>query len=200
MERISYFEPLDVAKVFRNNAVLSYSMQKIFDEFSAIVIGSKEDKIIPPIVFNPSRKVFNIDYNFIVHSLSKIVDNEEKFLNDFKLQSQLSNAKNQQLLTYFLLEGYLGIVSNNAQDRNKLNFRHAHRPILYSGFGKSIFAQMAAVTFLKTVEDFVSPASIELAQSISLSRFIEQEAFGQSEVKNFWLKKNDTPQYVFSIG
>jgi hypothetical protein len=139
----SYIFPLSIAGFLQTKEVVNDLMKLVVEETILMIENAQDDEFIPPVLYSPLGKCFNVDYNFLVKNVGKLIDNEDdlgRFYEDFivKYDGDELVIKNGLFLVANLLEEYYGVVNLNSSSVDMTKYKGARKINLMRRFFNTI--------------------------------------------------------------
>lgn len=189
-----YSSPISVANAFLFKSDLVKFMESMIEDVSLLALNNEAEDFIPPIVYNEMGKCFNVDYNFLVHSLSYL-HGEEGIKNDFMMVDgmDINVLKNAKFLIAGILEGYYGLVMINKGkvDMNRFKYKQIidtslkFYNVVCIKNGKNV-RRFSAVPFSESVlKNLVSEDAFYSLMKVAKSDSFEQVVFGQGAYEKY---------------
>lgn len=202
----SYDSSISIAFGFRFNRDVVEFAESIIEDVYLLSVNNIKADFIPPIIYNEKGKVFNVDYNFMIHSLSYL-HGIESIKNDFMMTDGMDAnvLKNARFLVVGILEGFHGLVRINSGkvDMNNYKFKQIIdvSPKIYNIVciknGKNV-RRFSAVPFSESVlKNLISKESFNALVKVAKNDAFEQVAFGQASYEKY-LTEALTPLRVWS--
>lgn len=109
-----YTLPISIGNFLMTKGDVTKFMESMIEDVCILSVNNTEADFVPPIVYNEPGKCFNVDYNFLVHSLSYLYG-EDGIKNDFMMTDSMDKSMltNAIFLVSGILEKYYGLVRIN---------------------------------------------------------------------------------------
>lgn len=193
-----YSSPISVANAFLFKFELVRFMESMIEDVLLLNVNNMEADFIPPIVYHEGGKVFNVDYNFLVHSLSYL-HGEDGIKNDFLLVEGMDSAviKNAIFLVAGILEGYYGLVRINSDTLDMGKFRNKSQKVDISTIFYNVICikngskvkRFSAVPFsVSSMKNLVSEESFNALMKVAKSDAFEQVVYGKHAYEKYILE------------
>ena len=196
-----YSSPVSVANAFLFKSDLVKFMESIIDDVSVLALHNTEEDFIPPIVYNEMGKCFNIDYNFLIHSLSYL-HGEDGIKNDFMMVDGMDSAviKNAMFLVVGIFEGYYNLVRINKRTLDLSKFKKMDKKDISQVFynvvciknGKNV-RRFSAVPFsASSLKNLVNEDAFYSLEKVAKNSALEQVVFGNGNFKKY-IEEHEVP-------
>jgi hypothetical protein len=183
----AYSSSLSLACAFLFKSDVETFTESLIEDVSLLVVNNTKADFIPPIVYNEMGKCFNVDYNFMVDSLSNL-HGEIGIKNDFSITEGMDSAarKNAMFLVVGILEQYYGLVRNNKNYLDITKFKKMEKKDISQVFhnvvciknGKNVRRFLAVPFSASVVKSLVSEESFNSLMKVAKSDSFEQVVFG----------------------
>lgn len=211
----SYIFPLSIAGFLQTKEVINDLMKLLVEEAILMIDEAKDDEFIPPVLYSPLGKCFNVDYNFLIKNVGKLIDNEDditRFYEDYvvKYDGDESVRKWAEFLVVCIFEKSYEMVNLNSVRLDLSKYRGAKNITLQTRFYNTIcyekgsnLKRFRAVNFWenefkKSVGDELFTELMDKVDSIGAT----QISFGEKQfvdlLRDRGLRKID-PVYANSI-
>lgn len=194
--KVIYTNPLDLVSLFNS----PLGLKDVFDSCAEELIrlnqkNENDDEYVPPVVYNDLGKVFNIDYNFLIHCLGYLIGDEsvayELCLHE---SSSLTAQSFSLLLVAGLFEKYLKIIRTmNTYKVDLTRYKNArqvsisvraYNPLLVRN--GSNFRTFFAVPFdVVKVRNLMDGVLFNEMYLIAAKPSLSQIAFGEKQCNSF---------------
>jgi hypothetical protein len=206
MAHFDYYTAMDIGSAFRSkNDVGEFLEAMIRDDAELYIENEGVNDFIPPIVYNDAGKVFNVDYNFLVNSLSKWLD--DPVVNDDFILTENAKAevlKNAMHLIVGIFENYYDVVRVRQKKVDTSKFK-SNKPFeikdkfynLIVIRNKENLKRFSAVPFsASTLKGMLHEKDYALLVSMSNRDTLEQVVFGAVKYQEFVRVRGSEVEYV----
>lgn len=185
----SYSSAISIGNAFLFKSDVVQFVDSLIEDVALLKVNNTEADFIPPMVYNEKGKVFNVDYNFMINSLSYL-HGEDGIKNDFMIVEGMDSAviKNATFLVAGILEGYYGVVRINPTTLDMSRYTNKSQKVDISTIfynvvciknGKNV-RRFSAVPFsASVVKNLVSEESFDALMKVAKSDSFEQVVFGK---------------------
>ena len=189
-----YSSPISVANAFLFKQDLVKFMESIIEDVALLNVNNTAEDFIPPIVYNEMGKCFNIDYNFLIHSLSYL-HGEEGIKNDFMMTDSMDKSMiaNGVFLVSGILEKFYGLVRINTGKVSTAKYGYKSQITVTDKFYNVVcirngdnIKRFSAVPFsASALKNLISEDSFYSLEKVAKNSALEQVVFGNGNFKKY---------------
>lgn len=196
-----YSSPISVANAFLFKGDVAKFAESMIEDVALLKVNNTAEDFIPPIVYNEMGKCFNVDYNFLVHSLS-YMHGEEGIKNDFSMTDMMdkSTIANGIFLISGILEKFYGLTRiNNGKvstakygGKSQITVTDKFYNVVCIRNGDNV-KRFSAVPFsASALKSLISEEAFKALEKVAKNSVLEQVVFGNINYKKY-IEENEVP-------
>lgn len=201
-----YTFPLTIVIYLASSVQMKEMMESVIEDLVELCEKNKDNsEFIPPIVFSPQGRAYNIDYNFLVHCIAWKVC-EETIETDFKLSAgtDTERYKRAQYLICSIFENYFGLVRLNSREidlskyktMKKFELPNRSFNIVCIQRGDNIKRFRAVPFNAMKLKNLISEDSYKALDYLANKSYFEQIIFGENRYQEY-LRENGGVEIEF---
>lgn len=187
--------PLTIVNVLDSEEKLAEMFDGMVEELERLVEENADDpEYIPPIVYSEQGKAYNVEYNFLVHSIAW-VSGEEAIERDFKLAKNMSSVlmKYATFLSCGMFEDFYEVARINVTKVNVSKYKTAgsidiirrpFNPICIKN-GENLVRFNAVHLNGMKLKKAMSEDAFSRLEAIAKQEKFEQVSFGENQFQQY---------------
>lgn len=190
-----YSYPLTIVNYLASSVQMKEMMESVIEDTVELCEKNKDNsEFIPPIVYSPQGRAYNIDYNYLVHCIAWKVG-EETIENGFKLSpgTDAERYKRAQYLVCAIFEDFFGLVRLNSREidlskyKTMKKFELPSRPfnIVCIQLNNNIRRFRAVPFSASNLSKLISEDSYKALDYLANKSYFEQIIFGENRYQEY---------------